>query len=180
LYSESPENEAVRDYWYAYPSMVQRIKDVATAHGFDGEYQVDELTSWKTGTATPDQPWEHSPIVAAKYASRGIVMHLGLDIAVSGHSGAGTALYNVCTVMAGAEPMPLPVHIQSTVTLPGLMDHTVIGIDVLHGFQQPVIASEEGGDLVIRDLLVKDYPIILRISPIKRVFLPVVLKGHPG
>ena len=214
FYGESPEYEELRDYWYAYPSTVQQIKDVASAHGFDGEYQVDELTWWTTGTAPPDQPWEYSPTVAAKYASRGIVMHLGMDIAVSGHRGAGNTLYNLCTVMAGAEPPPLPVQIQTTVTntvsytfsLPnddhlialwtdgvavdydpgitttltfsGLADLSVIGIDVLHGFEQPVIASEEDGNLVIRDLLVKDYPIILRLSSTKYVFLPIVLKSH--
>jgi hypothetical protein len=140
-------------------------------------------------------------------------MQLGMDI------GAGVGedyslVRNLCTVMAGAQPLSLPVRIQTTVTetvsytfsspndahlvalwtdgiavefdpgitttvtLPGLTDHTVRGIDVLHGFEQPIITSEEGDDLVIRDLLVKDYPIILRVSPIRRVFLPVVLKGH--
>jgi hypothetical protein len=68
--------------------------------------------------------------------------------------------------------------ITTTLTLPGFVDHTVTGVDVLHGFEQPVIASEEDGNLVIRDLLVKDYPIILRLSPTRYVFLPVVLKGH--
>ena len=41
-----------------------------------------------------------------------------------------------------------------------------------------MIISEEDGDLVIRDLLVKDYPIILRLSSTEYVFLPIVLKGH--
>lgn len=40
----------------------------------------------------------------------------------------------------------------------------VTGIDVLYGFQQPLYASEEQGDLVVRNLLVKDYPIMLRLS----------------
>jgi hypothetical protein len=70
--------------------------------------------------------------------------------------------------------------ITTTLTLPGLSDQRVMGIDVLHGFEQRVIASEEDGNLVIRDLLVKDYPIMLRVSRIRRVFLPVVLKGHPS
>jgi hypothetical protein len=67
----------------------------------------------------------------------------------------------------------------TTVTLPGLTDHSVKGIDVLHGFEQPLITREERGDLVIRDLLVKDYPIVLQVSPIRRVFLPLVLRAHP-
>jgi PKD repeat protein len=56
--------------------------------------------------------------------------------------------------------------ITTAVTLTGFADHTVTGIDVLYGFEQPVITSEEEGDLIIRDLLVKDYPILLRVSPI--------------
>jgi hypothetical protein len=202
FYSESPEYEATRDYWYAYPSLVQEIKDVATAHGFDGEYQVDELTWWRTGTSTPDQPWEYSPTVAAKYASRAIVMHLGKGIAVTLHGGSGNALYNLSTAVAGAAPATLPFQIQTTVTntvsytfalpndnwlvalwtdgiaaefdpgitttltLPGFTDHTVKAIDVLHSFEQPIIATEEDGALVNDDLLVKDYPVILRISPV--------------
>ncbi|UCC76632.1 MAG: hypothetical protein JSW37_14185, partial [Anaerolineales bacterium] len=67
-----------------------------------------------------------------------------------------------------------------TVPLPGFDDHKVTGIDVLHGFEQPLMASEEDGNLVIRDLLVKDYPILLRVSQIRRVFLPAVLRGAGG
>jgi hypothetical protein len=213
FYGESPEYEETRDYWYAYPSMVQQIKDVASAHGFDGEYQVDELTWWTTGTAPPDQPWEYSPTVAEKYTSRAIVMHLGMDIATTINRGAGTSLRVLCTVMAGAEPAALPVQIHTTVTntvsytfsspgdnrlvalwtdgiaaeydpgitttvtLPGFVDHAVTGIDVVYGFEQPIITSEEDGNLVIRNLLVKDYPIILRLSSTKYVFLPIVLKS---
>lgn len=54
--------------------------------------------------------------------------------------------------------------VPTTITLPALGDHTATGVDALHGFEQPVIASEEDGSLVIRDLLVKDYPILLRVS----------------
>jgi hypothetical protein len=66
----------------------------------------------------------------------------------------------------------------ATLTFPGLSDTTVTGIDVLEGYEQELTASEESGNLVIRDLLVKDYPIILRLSSTKYVFLPIVLKGY--
>jgi PKD repeat protein len=56
--------------------------------------------------------------------------------------------------------------VTATITLPGFTDHTVIGIDVLHSFEQPIVTSEEDDDLVIHELLVKDYPILLRVSPI--------------
>jgi hypothetical protein len=212
MYGTSPAYELYRDYYYQYPSFVQQIKDTATAHGFDGAYQADEI-GWTTPeTAIPDQPWVYSPTVAAKYFGRGILMHLGMDIGV-GAFDENSAVRNLCTVMAGAEPVTLPVQVESTVTntvsytfslpddkrlvtlwtdgiavehdpgvsstvtLPGFAHHTVVGIDVLHGFEQQAITSEEDGDLVIRDLLMKDYPIILRVSPIRRLFLPVVVKG---
>jgi hypothetical protein len=66
----------------------------------------------------------------------------------------------------------------ATLTFPGVSDTTVTGIDVLEGFEQELIASEEDGNLVVRDLLVKDYPIILRLAPTRYVFLPIVLKGY--
>ena len=46
-----------------------------------------------------------------------------------------------------------------------------------HGFEQPLATGEEEVDLVIHDLLVKDYPILLRVTPAKRAYLPVVLRG---
>jgi hypothetical protein len=214
FYSDSPAYEEQRDYYYAYPAMVQEIKDTASAHGFDGEYQADEI-GWATPeTAVPGQPWVYSPTVAAKYFGRGILMHLGMDIGV-GAPDDNPVVRNLCTLMAGAGPAALPVQIQTTVTntvsytfalpngdrlvalwtngiavdydpgitttvtISGFTDHTVTGIDVLHGFKQPVITSEEDGNLVIRDLLVKDYPIILRLNSNRVVFLPLLWKDQP-
>ena len=65
----------------------------------------------------------------------------------------------------------------ATVTIPGYEGYEVTGIDVLHGFQQQMITSEENGDLVIRDLLLKDYPIILRLAPARYVYLPAIFWG---
>lgn len=53
--------------------------------------------------------------------------------------------------------------VPATLTFPGTYAQKVIGIDVLHGFEQELIIETENGNLVIRDLLVKDYPIILRL-----------------
>ena len=69
--------------------------------------------------------------------------------------------------------------ITTTLTFSGFVDHQVTGIDVLYGYQQQMITSEEDGTLVIRNLLVKDYPIILRLNSTKYIFLPTVLKGYP-
>jgi hypothetical protein len=66
--------------------------------------------------------------------------------------------------------------IPATLILPGFTEHKVTGIDVLYSFEQPLITSKEDGNLVIHDLLVKDYAIILKLVSKKDVFLPVVLK----
>ena len=38
-----------------------------------------------------------------------------------------------------------------------------MGIDVLNGFEQELITETGNGNLVIRNLLVKDYPMTLRL-----------------
>ena len=52
----------------------------------------------------------------------------------------------------------------ATLTFPNLSAQKVIGIDVLHGFEQELIIENENGNLVIRNFLIKDYPIILRLA----------------
>jgi hypothetical protein len=54
--------------------------------------------------------------------------------------------------------------IPSTLTIPGFADWNATGIDVLNGFEQELISTSEDGNLVIRDFLLKDYPIIIRLS----------------
>jgi len=54
----------------------------------------------------------------------------------------------------------------ATVTFPGLAAGAVTGIDVLHGFEQELVFEIDGDDTIIRDLLVKDYPILIRLSDI--------------
>lgn len=218
FYSNSPEYNP--EYYWGYPFLLENIKSTASAHGFDGEFQVNEM-GWGTHEVMPpDFPRTHSPTVAAKYHGRGILMHLGLDVSAGiGADDQTPAIVNVIrnlsTLMAGAEPMSLPMQFQSALiniesftfslpddehlivlwsndiaveydpgiqamlTLTGFSDHSVMGIDVLHGFEQPLITSEENGNLIIHDLLVKDYPIILRLSSTKHVFHPILLKNRP-
>lgn len=76
----STECENLRDYYYKYPSIVKEIKDVASAHGFEGEYVADELHWTPPGTTGFV---EYSEIKCAKYYARGIIMHLGMDVSVS-------------------------------------------------------------------------------------------------
>ena len=192
------------EYYYDYPSLLQEIKSVASAHGFQGEYIAEEL-HWRTANNPhPHEYSEYGETAAAKYHARGIVMHLGMDVTV------GLALEelealplmmrvirNLSTVMAGTEPVSLPVEIQSeatnirsysfslpngdkllalwtdgiavdddpgvtaTLTVPGVSAQRVIAIDVLNAIEQELVTKVEDGNLVIRNLLVKDYPIIL-------------------
>jgi hypothetical protein len=219
MYGVSPEHNG--QYYYEYPSLVDQIRNEASAHGFGGEYIAAEMT-WRSLDCfwcNPNDPLD-SNIAAAKYYARGIVMHLGMDIAAGtgGHSPlrreSFTTIQNLCTIMAGAEPASLSLEIQSeatnvmsytfslsngdyllalwtdgvavdndpgipaTLIFPGITEHMIIGIDVLHGFQQQLITSEEDGNLVIRELLVKDYPLILRVTPTKYMYLPTVFHGY--
>ena len=219
MYGTSPEFDS--EYYYEYPSIMQEIKNVASAHGFEGDYEADELT-WFTLDGEFWDGWSRrcSDTIAAKYQARGIIMHLGTNVT----AGIGSALIfdtnwvlipstvqNLCSVMTGHEPAILSIQVQSTITntvsytfsmpkenylialwddsiavdidpgtpttltIPRFSDHEVTGIDVLHGFQQQLITSEEDGELVIRDLLVKDYPIFLRLYEPKYLFLPSIL-----
>jgi len=196
------------EYYYNYPSLMQEIKDTASAHGFKGEFIADEINYRTQRNPNPDEPWTYSEIVAAKYYARGIVSSLGMNLTT------GLALEsldelplmvrvirNLCTIMAGAKPTELPIEIESkavnivsygfslpngdkllalwtdgvavdddlgieaTVTLPDFSVQKVEGIDVLNGFKQELITSIEDGSTVIQNLLVKDYPIILRFIP---------------
>jgi hypothetical protein len=196
-HSESPEYTP--EYYYNYPSLVQEIKDVASIHGFKGEYIAEEL-HWRTlSTANPYELLIYSETVAAKYYARGIVMHLGVDV-TAGLAGTSVGVRNLCTIMAGAEPTNLPIEIQSEatniksysfslsngdklvalwtddvavdedpgvkakLTISNFSAKKVVGIDVLNSFAQQMITSIENESVIINNLLVKDYPIILRFT----------------
>jgi hypothetical protein len=199
----SPEYDYWRENYKIYPSLIQEIIDLSTEHGFQGEYSADEMVWWTEADDPPWEPWTYSAKKAAKYYARFIIMHLGMDVAVQL---GGVSVYrevsfrtiqNLATLMAGAEPMSLPVEIESqatdimsyafslphdgrlfalwthgaasdddpsinvTLTFPDLSVGELVGIDVLYGFEQQIISEVEDGNLVIRDFLVKDYPIIL-------------------
>jgi len=215
----SPEYENLRDYYYEYPTIMQEIKDVASAHGFEGEYVADELHWTPLGTT---EFIEYSETKCAKYYARGIIMHLGMDVSVSQFYIVPQehpwqivhTIENLCTVMAGTKPISLPLEIRredqsflfscqlpwdstentqyysfslpngdklvalwidgvavdedpginTTVTIAGVTAQKVVGIDVLYGFEQELITNIEDGNLVIENLLVKDYPIVLQLS----------------
>ncbi|MFZ5908865.1 MAG: hypothetical protein ACOYYU_02480 [Chloroflexota bacterium] len=205
FYGASPQYDDVREYYYEYPSLVWKIKDLASAHGFTGEYIADEMT-WRTPVnPLAGQPWEYAEKIAAKYYARAIVSHLGMDVSVGimvdprlGIIRSTTG--NLCTLMVGAKPESLPVEIQtqagnirkygfslpdgdrlimiwsddvatleypgtvSVITIPGFSNWSATGINVLHGFEQELITNTKNGDLIIRGIMIKDYPIIIRLS----------------
>ena len=205
FYGASPEYASLREYYYEYPLLVQEIKDEASAHGFTGEYVADELNWCTKDQADLDHPWNaFSETVSAKYYTRGIVMHLGMDVAVSqilmrDKPMLSEAVQNLHTIMAGANPIDLPIEIQSeaeniksytfslsngdtlvalwtdgvavdddpgvnaTLTIPAFSAQEVIGNDVLEGYRQDIVISNENESLVIENLIVRDYPMILYI-----------------
>ena len=117
---ESPEYAA--EYYYNYPFLVQEIKDVASAHGFKGEYMAEEVQYQSPQGPIPNEPCIYTETVAAKYYARSIVIHLGMGVTV-GLAGVSQSravvfptLRNLCTIMTGAEPVSLPIEIQNDVT----------------------------------------------------------------
>ncbi len=189
------------EYYYSYPAIVENIKDVASAHGFEGEYIGDELHWRSPETPHPHEYDEYSKTVAAKYLARGIVMHLGMNC----YAGIAedlsrplkrSVVQSLSILMAGAEAISLPIEIQSeatniisysfslsngdnlialwtdgvavdedpgvkaNLTFSGFSSKEIIGIDILNGYIQPLITEGDS----IKDLIVRDYPLILRIS----------------
>ncbi len=53
-------------------------------------------------------------------------------------------------------------------TIMGLTSDQVIGIDVLSGFEQELIIENVGNSVLIRGLLIKDYPLLLHINNIAK------------
>lgn len=66
--------------------------------------------------------------------------------------------------------------VQATVTITGYSAGiaTVIGVDVLHGVEQALIRDDSGGNLIIRNLVVRDYPLLLRLLTEKWAYLPTI------
>lgn len=55
-------------------------------------------------------------------------------------------------------------------------DATINAIDVLNGIQQPLITSWDGEKLIVDGLIIRDYPIIVRIAPRRTIYLPLVIR----
>ena len=59
----------------------------------------------------------------------------------------------------------------------GLADHNVTAMGIVRSFEEQMMTSEEDWNLVIRALLMKDYPILLWLNSTRYVFLPIGMKG---
>jgi len=75
---------------------------------------------------------------------------------------------DMVTLWRDVEPQPLANDsgVPVTITLAGFAGRQATGVDVLHGFEQQLITSDEDSNLVIQGLRVKDYPIIVQFSRI--------------
>ena len=54
---------------------------------------------------------------------------------------------------------------EADLRIAGFPNATVTAIDILNGMEQEIVSTTEQGTLIIEDLLIKDYPIILRLGP---------------
>ncbi len=52
----------------------------------------------------------------------------------------------------------------ATVTVPGLGAEAATAVDALYGFQQRLVIHDDGGNLVISDLVVRDSPMVILLS----------------
>ena len=205
FYGDSPEQSP--SYYYAYPSIVQNIKDTAHAHGFTGEFEADEIV-WRphSNPETGTNRLSYGEIAHAKYWLRGILMNLGMNVTAGNlriphaMATAFSAISNLSTIMPGNEPASISVIIEteglnvtsygfvlpngdrllalwndgvaadydpgilSTIVLPSRAGQIAIGIDVLYGYEQELVVTTDGEDLIINDLLIRDYPLIIRLS----------------
>jgi len=55
--------------------------------------------------------------------------------------------------------------VNTTITFRNNTYQKVVAIDILNSFQQELITSVKSGNLIIQGFFVRDYPIILRLSP---------------
>ena len=198
--------ESYAEYYYNYPAFIDSILQIASDHGFQGEYWAGDLTWFTTEENTPYTEWKaHTVLKAAKYQARAITMHLGIDAGVDpcvypGLPEPFDVAANLYTILAGTKPYMLSEQIEcgadnivnygfldpngdkllaiwnnnaaadydagvpATLTLPGFANKKMIGIDVLNCFQQELMTENENSNLVIRNLMIKDYPIILLIT----------------
>ena len=78
----------------------------------------------------------------------------------------GDKLLSIWVDNAAADDFP---GLNATLTIDNMSAENVLGIDVLNGFQQKLITEAEDGNLIIPNLLIKDYPIIIKFIDVSSV-----------
>jgi hypothetical protein len=54
--------------------------------------------------------------------------------------------------------------VPATIAFLGRTGRTVTGADVLHGFEQELVFENDEQGTIVRDLLIRSYPILIRLS----------------
>jgi hypothetical protein len=52
----------------------------------------------------------------------------------------------------------------ATLTFPGQAGHTATALDPLRAQQQKLVTSSRNGSLIIKGLLIRDYPLFIRLG----------------
>jgi len=121
FFGASPAIDLYYDYYYGYADLVRELRQVLQFNGFTGELMATEMV-WRTSMNYKlDEPWVYSETVAAKYYARGVITNLGLDV-IAGVGGENVAQIptlvevgqNLCTVMAGHQPIDMRVKIAAS------------------------------------------------------------------
>lgn len=178
----------VGEYWgteltwcsYEYPTChapdqpweMQRTDKIAAkydARGFIIQLGMDVGVGWG-GLETMDQPWAYPTVKRLNTLMAG-AQPIRHDVQIENEP-ADSATYAfefpngdflfACWSDGVAEDEDPGTTV--TLILPGLPAEGAVGIDVLYGVEQELITEMENGDLVIRDLLIKDYPILIRLK----------------
>ncbi len=70
--------------------------------------------------------------------------------------------------------------ISVTLRLPGLaVDTMMYAIQVLDGYQQRLVTVQEAEELVLQDILLREYPLLIRIVPRRELYLPLIICEWP-
>jgi len=127
---------------------VSQFYAVPDAHPLQIVHTIQNLATIMSGAEPTDLPVEIQS-EAANLTSYGFTLSNGDNLLAIWNDG----------VAVDYDP-----GISSTVIIPGFAGWNATGVDVVNGIEQELIASSENGDLVIRDFLLKDFPIILRFT----------------
>src|SRR3989304_5123133 len=110
-----PDTPQMANYWENYPAFVEEIMQGAASSGFKGEYFATAMI-WRTRLEPHvSEPDGFADVSVAKYYARAIITHLGLNVTtgVAFVDAAESVIRGLCTVMAGAQPIDLPIVIES-------------------------------------------------------------------